>query len=323
MPLINGHYTFAYKKGFTIMDKLERIKALEKGKGVQYLLDAAQKIFNNPIAMFDTNYNLKLYADVVSDDPLWNELISTGTFSMETQMFFAKECFTEDVANADKLVILKSGKLKYDRMLGYIFNGENIRVALIVMVGHNSPFGEEDTAAFEELTDKITGEIHDDEYYTVYGRAYRESIITRLLDRVITDPLIYTPHVQIFYEDFEDYLYVAVVDITQNNSKSGDNHQERLVYFKNLLESRYRAFKYTIYSGYIVMIMSSKHKDYYEEQFFDHEDNPFRQNNLFVGISSSFENPYELREYYDKAVAALKNGIGKNNDRRIFSCIGL
>ena len=300
------------------MSKLEQIKALRKGQGIQYLLDAAYKIFHNPITMFDTNYTLKAYTDVSSDDPLWNELISTGTFSMETQQFFAKESFIEYVANANKPVILKSSQLKYDRVLGNIFNREHIKVANLVMVWCETTFKAEDTEAFEELTDKITSEIHDDEYFTEYGRAYHESIIIKLLDGVIKDPIIFTDYVQIFYEGFEDYLYVAVVDITRNNLRTESltteaDHHNRLMYFKNLLKGMYRSFKYAIYSDYIVMVMSSKHKDFYEGIFFDKDNNPFKQNNLFVGISSSFENPYELREYYDEAVVTLRNGIKKNN----------
>ncbi|MCL2156063.1 MAG: hypothetical protein FWH53_10390, partial [Leptospirales bacterium] len=230
-----------------------------------------------------------------------------------TQEFFAQECFTEEVANANKLIILKSSKLKYDRVLGNIFNRDNIKVANIVMVVCNTLIGAEDTIAFEELADKITSEIRDDEYFTAYGRAYHEAIIIKLLDGIIKEPTIYTGHVQILYDGFDDYLYVAVVDIKQNNSR-----QNNLAYFKNLLESKYRSFKYAIYSGYIVMIISSKHRDFYEEHFFDKDHNPFKQNNLFVGISSSFENPYELREYYDQAVAVLKDGIEKNNGKWVF-----
>jgi hypothetical protein len=295
------------------MSKLAQIRALKNGKGIQYLLDAAYKIFHNPIVIHDTNYALKAYTDVSSDDPLWNELISTGIISMETQEFYAQEWFTEDVANANKLVILKSGELKYDRISAYIFNRDNIKVAVVTMVGADRPFAAEDTAAFEKLADKITREIRDDEYFITYGKAYHEAIIIKLLDRVINNPIIYTPHVQIFLDGFDDYLCVAVVKIMQNAGR-----QNRLIYLKNLLENEYPSFKYAIYSDYIVMIISSKYKDFYEEQCFDKDNNPFKRHGMAVGISGSFENPYELREHYDQAVAALKNGIEKNNGQFIF-----
>ncbi|MCL2319115.1 MAG: hypothetical protein FWC45_03440 [Treponema sp.] len=295
------------------MSKLAEINALENGKGIQYLLDTAYRIFHNPIVIHDTNYNLVAYTDVVTDDPLWNELISTGTFGMKTQEFYARECFTENVANADKLAILKSDTLKYDRISGYIFNRDNIKVAIVIIVGCNTPFEEDDPAAFELFADKLTGEIKDDKYFTEFGRAYHEVIINKLLNRVIRDPKIYTPHVQILYDDFTDYLYLAVVDVTHSNI-----HQNRLAYFKSLLESRFRTFKFAVHSDYVVMIMSSKNKIQSKECFFNGSDAIFEQNNLFVGISSGFENFYELPEYYDKAVTALKKGISDSSGQRIF-----
>jgi len=295
------------------MNKLAQVQALENGKGIQYLLDSAYTIFSYPIVMHDTRYRLKAYTDVHSDDHLWNELIFTGTFSMQTQEFFANEWFTEDVANANKTVVLKSDKLKYDRISGYIFNRDNIKVAVVVMVGDGKPFDPDDMEAFEEFSNTISREIHDDEYFTIYGREYHEEIIIKLLDNFINNPIIYTPHVQILLDDFEDYLYVAVVQEEQN-----DYNKNKLIDFKNLLEKKYRSFKYAIYSDRIVMIMSAKHKDFFEEHLFFTDDNPFKRNNMLVGISDSFENPYELRTYYDQAVVALKNGIEKNTDQFVF-----
>ena len=295
------------------MSKLAQVSALENGRGIQYLLDSGYTIFHNPIAIHDTNYDLIAYTDVVSDDPLWNELIFTGTFSMKRQEFYARECFTENVANADKMVLLKSSKLKYDRLVGYIVNRDYIKVAIIVMVGCGTPLGEDDAAAFEMFIDKITGEIKNNGYFTAFGRAYHEEIINKLLDRLIGDPKIYTPHVQILYDGFADYLYLAVAGATQSNVRQG-----RLAYYKSLLESKYQNFKFAVHSDYVVMIMSSKNNTASKECFFSEAGNILEQNNLYAGISSGFENLYELPEYYTKAVVALKKGIESNSGQRVF-----
>ena len=295
------------------MGKLAQINALENGKGIQHLLDTAYKVFHNPIVIYDTNYDLIAYNDVACDDPLWNELISTGTFSMKTQEFYAREHFTEDVANADKLVLLKSGELKYDRIAGYVFNRDRIKVANLTMVGSNAPLGKDDQAAFEMLIDKISGEIKNDLYFTALGRAYHEGIINKLLDRVIADPKIYTPHVQILYDDFTDYLYLAVAGVKQRNIR-----RNRLAYYKSLLETRYGTFKFAVHADYVVMIMSSKNKVHPGEWFFGESNNVFEQNNLYVGISSDFENLYELPEHYARAVIALKRGMEGPGGGRVF-----
>ena len=293
------------------MNRLSQIEALANSKGVKYLLDAAREVFNNPIVMFDTNYNLIAYTELFPDDPLWKELTETGTFSLKTQEFFAQEYFTEDAANASKMVILKSKKLKYDRMLGNIINGDRIKVANIIMC-ESTPFEEEDTEAFVKLADKISSEIVDDEFYLKYGRDYHEDKINKLLDKIIHDPLIYTAHVQILYDGFDDYLYVAVVDVSRNSV-----HENKLQYFKSLLESMYRMFKFSIYHDRIVMVMSSKLKKFDKRLYFGTHNNFLEQNNLYIGISGSFESLYELRENYDQAVIALEKGIGDGNGQRV------
>ena len=303
------------------MSKLKQIKTLENGKGFQYLIDTAKEIFHNPILIYDTNYNLLAHTSGDIDDPVWKEMISTGTYSLITKKFFAQEYITENLANADKSVILKSTQtkyygmqLKYNRIAGHVFNSENIKVAVVVMYEHDTPFDEENQAAFELFTEKITNEIKDDEHFTAYGRAFHADMISKLLDGAITDLLIYTPQIQVLYDGFDDYLYAAVVDVTQSDAQQNN----KLEFFKKLLENKHPTRKYAIYSDYIVMIMSSAYKDFREELFFDKRHDFFTLNNLFIGVSGSFENIYQLRKHYDVAVAALEKGIKENTDQRIF-----
>ena len=295
------------------MKKTESFEALETGRGIQYLLDAACEIFRNPIVMFDTFYNLIAYTDLATDDPLWNTLISTGTFSMAEQEFFSEERFTEDVANADKLVVMKSDKLKYDRILGNIFNAENIKVANIVMVESGTRFGPDTQASFEALADKISAEIKNDDRYTAYGRNYHDAIIKKILDGRFGDTLTYTSHVQILYDGFEDYLYLAVADVSKC-VMNGDGPE--LV--KNLLIKKYPSFKFAVYSGYVLAVMSSRQRVFPPEEISGEDIKLLEQNNIFAGISSGFENIYELRRHYDETVTVLGNGIAAGGGRHIF-----
>jgi hypothetical protein len=299
------------------MNKQEKIKNLETGKGIQYLLDAAYKIFGNPIVVFDTYYSLIAFTEDVNDDPLWNTLISTGTFSMEVQEFFSSEQFTESVANADKQVIMKSDKLKYDRILSNVFNREHIKVANIVMVECKTPFGKSILTDFEVFADKVMEEIKDDNYYIAYGRDYHDALINKILDGQIIDTFIYTSHVQILYDGFQDYLYLAAINT--GNGTTRQNDHSNLKQIRDMLIQRYPSFKFGIYSDYILMIISSKYINFSPEIIIeDRQENIFAHNNLFVGISSSFENIYELDKYYNEAVTALKNGIAADNKQNIF-----
>jgi len=299
------------------MSKLEQVKSLQNGKGIQYLLNSAYKIFNNPIFMIDSNYNMISVTDVPVDDPNWNELASTGTFSQKTMYLLANEGLIENIANSEKSVILRSDKLKYAKMSGHIFNRDNIRVGLVMMSECNTPFDEESVAAFEALEDKITFEIQDYDYFTMLAMTFHEDKINLLLDGAVNDPLLYNPQAQILYDDFDDYLYVAVVSVERNNTLE-NVHRSRLEYFKSMLKTKYQSFKCSVYKDYIVMLMSSKYNNFYGTPFFNTNSGLFEQNSLSMGISGSFENIYELRRYYDQAVAALTNGLERKNGRRIF-----
>jgi hypothetical protein len=202
-------------------------------------------------------------------------------------------------------------------MAGHIFNRDNIRVGLVVMSECNAAFDAENTAAFEALEDKISQEIRDYDYFTMLAMTFHEEKINLLLSGAVKNRLLYNPQAQILYDDFEDYLYVAVVSAVRNNILESV-YRDRLEYFKSMLKTKNQSFKYSVYADYIVMLMSSKQRNFYGGPFFNTYAGLFEQNGLSMGISSSFENMYELREYYDQAVAALTNGQKNKDGQRIF-----
>jgi len=295
------------------MNKIDQIKALKKDRSIQDLLNDARKILRNPIAMFDTNYSLIAYTEVETDDPVWNELITTGTFSMETQAFFADTYFTLNVTNADKIVELKSEELKYDRLLANTFNRNRIKVANLVMVACTTPFTADDLVAFNALAEKMTARIRNDESYTEYGKEYHSDLIGKILDGYIKDTRVYAPHVQILYDGFESYLYIAVVDAGQSGAQ-----RDKLVVIRDLLMEKYKSFKFAIYSDYIVMVISSKQGNFSIKRVFGKYEELFEQNDLCVGVSNSFDSMYDLRKYYDEALAALKCDKDDSSDKRVF-----
>ena len=296
---------------------IEQIKALENGMGIQFLLHSAYNIIKNPIYMIDINYNLISITDFPADDPNWNELVTTGTFSMRTLELLADEGIFENIANSEKSVILKNDKLKYAKMSGHIFNRDNIRIGLATMIECGAKFDDECMAAFEALTDKITGEIREDSYFTMLGMTFYEDRINLLLDGAIKNTLLYNHHVQVLYDGFEDYLYVDVLSVERNKILE-HVHKKRLKYFQSFLKTRYPSFKYSIYADNIVMLMSSKNNTFYGAPLFFSNAGLFEQNGMFMGISDSFENMYELRRYYDQAVTALKKGREGAVGQRIF-----
>ncbi|MCL2059003.1 MAG: hypothetical protein FWH01_08085 [Oscillospiraceae bacterium] len=290
------------------MGKAEQIRALENGKGIQFLLNCAYTILGNPIYVIDINYNLLAYTTAPIDDHNWNELIATGSFGPKTLEVLANEGLIESITNAARTVTLRNEKLKYAKMAGHFFNRDNIEVGIAMMTECNVPFDAQSAAAFEMLADKITDEIRTYDYFTMLAMTFHENKINLLLDGAVTNPLLYNPQAQVLYNGFDDYLYVAVVHVEKNDILDSV-HRNRLEYYKSMLKAMFPLFKYSVYADHIVILMSSINKKYGVTPFLNMNADLFERNGFCVGISESFESIYELRIYYDQAVAALPNGI--------------
>ncbi|MCL2045963.1 MAG: hypothetical protein FWG88_06220 [Oscillospiraceae bacterium] len=295
------------------MGKLERIRVLKRDLEIKELLEAASQIFRNPIAMFDTNYTLITYTEVITDDPIWNELVTRGSFSNEMQQLFADVYFTFDVANTEKIVVLKHEQLKYDRVNANIHNKNRVKVANIVMVACNHDLDADDLVAFSALADKLTAKIKDDEYYTQYAKDYLSDLIIRLIDGELTDTKLYTPHVRILYNGFEPWLYLAIIQAGVNANEKPDMEQ-----IMELLASKYKSYKYAIYNDSIIIIMSSKNDTFRNNRMRRDTSELFEHHDLYMGVSSNFENLFQLEKHYKEALDTLQNGIALNNNKRIF-----
>lgn len=298
-----------------LINMMGQVNALKSGAGVQSLLDAAYKILGNPLFMFDTDYKLLAYTEVVTDDPVWNEMITYGTFCKETQEFFKDEGFVEVVANAKRITFMNSDKLKYKRILGKIFNMNNTHVANLVMVACNKPFGSDDPTVFQSICILVTREISKSVFYQEYEKIYQESLIKNLIEGNYADRELYTAHVATIYDSLKDNLYLAVVDISQC-----DSHYTKLVYFRDLFKQVQFEYKYAIYNNYIIIIISKDEQTLNVNEELNELNKIFEQNNIYAGISSKFENLFELHKYYKEALKALEYVLESKSNQRVFPC---
>lgn len=282
--------------------KLARVKVLKNGRGLQELIDKASEIFGNPILMIDLDY--KVVANLrsaVTDDPIWNELVTTGHLGQKTIEMLKEEQFIELAADSQVITFLISDKLKYDRIYGKINNQDDVTVGSLIMVGCFRPFDEGDPAAFEALCRKLSKEVSGDSFYQDYGRAYIEKLINLLIDGAIEDKLLYPAYIEILYHGMKRNLFLAAIDISRCDNEYADR-----AYCKTAFWRLRPDFKYATYSDYIVALISSDKPELDMDRDLRKLNKLLIQNNMSVGISGCFENLFELQRYYNEALDALK-----------------
>jgi hypothetical protein len=300
------------------MSELEQIKYLENGKGIQYLMDSAYKIFNNPVYMVDSNYNLIAASDGPMEIISWGELIKTGTFPLPIKERMAKANVYENVANTQKAMYMeKRGTWDSGLVTGRIVNRDKIWIGQMTMHEFHTSLNAESLAAFELLVDKVTLEIRDYDYFTKLSIAFFEDTVKKLLDSTTEITIIHHSQARIVRHSLEKHLYVAVVSVARNNILE-NVHRNRLAYFQSLLNTRYKLYRYAIYADKILILMSSQFRNYSEALPLGRDYDLFEINDLYAGVSASFENIFEFRNYYDQAIDALKDGMKSNSGQRIF-----
>lgn len=292
----------------------DKPKDLEHGRGIKYNIDAASEIMGNPIVMFDLTYKMLAHSDNrTDDDPLWNELVTTGGFSHNTVNFFNEEHFIEAYAVSDIVALLKSDKLKYDRLNGKLFGKDDVQIGDIAVVACYKPFDQEDYNNLERICEFFSLELQNSHIYQQTDRITEETLIGGLINKAPFDKTYSETIMNELYEGMKQNLYIGVLDIIKY-----DHTLTHLAYFCNLLEKKYRDFKFYIYGNYIVFIASSDDTPPGIKTSLSVLDEFFTENNIYAGISESFCNLFDLHEHYKQAIAALIFGVNDETDRHIY-----
>ena len=116
---------------------------------------------------------------------------------------------------------------------------------------------------------------------------------------------------------FSRYLQVAIVRLSRR-SILDHVHQRRLEYFRSFLKTKYPSFQYAVYTDHIVVLMGSEEKDLYDVPYFMQNEAIFSENDLYLCVSSSYEDVFETRTYYDRAIQTLDQGIALGTGTRVF-----
>ena len=290
----------------SVYTKLNQLYEIEKGKGLQYILDQIHDIMGNPALIFDMEYKLIASpTDAENDDPIWCEFMTLGKLNDETIEFFKNESFIDSVANCTQfegVTYLFSDNLEYDRIFGQLYNGEQLPVADLVMVACENPFEEYTPELIKTACNILSEEISLDYDYKSYGQSYQESIIEKLIEGNISDKGLYSGHVSNIDRGLKSNIFIAVAEMPQTNSA-----YKNLIEFRDLLKHAEPDFKYSIYSDYVIILISSSKSEIIIEEDLNNLVHLIKKEKINVGISSRFENLFVLQKYYLEAVHALKS----------------
>ncbi|UWG95707.1 helix-turn-helix domain-containing protein [Dehalobacter sp. DCM] len=278
--------------------------ALSKGSDLQTLVDIGYDMLGNPFSIHDMSFKVIAYtpSSPVDDDPVWQEVISNQP-SVESWTYYVSNKLFEMIAESDHPFFWEDPYCKYPRIVGKVMIGDK-RVAGLTICAHQKPFTELDLELSALLCKAISIDMQKNKNIDYSRGLMHEDFLIDLLDEKLRHITDINDRIKILNLTFQKCLFVLTVDVSQF-----DITRFSLMYYRNELENKIPNCKAVVYDKKIVLLLSRDS----EKQLFIHEMTQikelFKMSNLFAGISRTFHNMVDIREYYLQSLEALKLGI--------------
>lgn len=295
-----------------LYDKKKQLESLNCVSDLNHIVNEAYRILGHPMVVYDTSYNLMAYTEnIITDDPIWNEFVTLKTLSHETVDFCVEEHFISAYAESEIVSMLKSDKLKYDRMNGKVFDKDNVQLGDVTVVACMKPFEDGDAELIEILSEILSVALQNSEFYPSIERVYQESLLSDILTGKATD---YPEVISELYDGLKNNLYLAVVDISQY-----ERTVTHLAYFTTLFRRMQPEYKYFIHLSNLIIIVSTDDEWLNIKKDMAKLNEFFTKYNVYAGISGKFQDLKKLNKYYREAINALNYGLKSMRKQNIFS----
>jgi len=293
---------------------LRLIKIMSKESGLQALVDLGYEMLGNPFTITDFSVKLLAYTGetIVTDDPVWNELMLSKNFNFKTYSYYVKNKLFEQITNNEGPFYWMDPYCKYPRIISKIcINRRN--VAFLAVCAHERDFKESDKEIVSILCDAFSIELQKNKYRNYPQVLLHQSFLYDLIDGKFEDEKVIDERMKVLTLKLKKRLFLISMDIVNL-----DTSNSALPFMRDEVENKFANAKVVIYDHNIVILASCENEMHFLEvetkSFKDFIDN----NNLKAGISRSFSNLAEVREHYLESVEALKLGNILKKDSHFF-----
>lgn len=294
---------------------LRLMDMLSKGSSIEQLVTLGYEIIGNPFAVIDSSRNLVaiIKTPEAEDDPQWHELSTRGYSSSDFINYYAKvEKLYKKITENDEPFFWMDKRIKYRRIMGKVKVNDKF-AALVGVIEYNKPFKESDIEMVSVLCKALSTEMQKDKFIHYAKGVMYEGFLRDLLDGKIIDSHIIHDRIKYIRLDLKKNIFVLTVDITQF-----DSTRYTLSFVRNTLEDMIYGSKAIIYNDYVVALISSDNIKNFFESTIPRIKKYLTSNKMRGGMSRSFSNLEELKDYYAQSLIALQLGAGSGNDSPLY-----
>lgn len=279
---------------------------------IQKIIDQSYPAFQNPIIVFDGDYNLLgATYDEVEKVEIGKKIIQQkGLQNDEFNLLNHMNHIHQKVIKSPVPISVHHPEIGYDQLLIPINLSKNI--GHIVITARNRPFTETDSKLLMLLAHGIDQKLEKDAFIRNNRGFQHEYFLKDLLDgklAVISDKYKYFQYIDNY---FRPQLYCIVVETARSSSTLNIAH------IRSLLEHAVPDSTSIIYNGEIVFIIYSQGNAVLAPTVTKKLEQICQSHNLYAGLSNSFEKITQLPDYYKQALRAIELGFSHKKSPTLF-----
>jgi len=280
--------------------------ALFSDYGLQYIVDCAFDITGHPIYVVDTSYRylaISYKGEINSlDSSVLDEESKKGYITDEGVEFIKKVRLDETVRKNPRPFYFFNVTLGGGTLIDLI-KIHGIEVARIMMYELDKPFTKLDKVIFSRLAGIISLELRKSSFFRSNRGVMYSYLFAELLEHGVSNYTSVTKRLQVMGFELMENLQIMVVDAASSRLKS----EARFEMIASQLHLILTRSMYVFYQDRLVMLISRSDKGISESEL-SRVNGYLAENSLVAGLSNSFSNIQDVRQYYRQALKAAELG---------------
>ena len=299
----------------TLTSAMRRIlDALYSGNGLQALVDVASEVFENPIFINDSAYKIIAMSHKTQfKNETLEEEKSLGYVHVSNIEGMKRDgLLSKFLGKSDKIITSK----RRDKNETWLFKNvllHGIFIAAIAIVDNNRPFRELDYELLERFSKIVAVEMEKNDFYKDNRGVMYNYFLSDLISGKIQNQKSITQRANILnWKMYEWFKIIVIVDGKKEFSES------RMQSIADNIRRAIPDCRWTIYQKNLIVFISRPKKDIASESEIETFKIFLKNNDIYAGVSSSFNNLMEASRYYKQAVRAVDVGVFSHKSEHLF-----
>lgn len=288
------------------------LESLAFDDGLQSAVEYSFRIFQNPVFVFDMNYNLIAATwDAIKELNIQDQVVVNKRFSdQEFRMINRQDHIHSRVRKSEFPIRAYNEELGYEQLYCAINTKKDL--GHIVISAINKPFEPIDTELLLIFKKYMNEQMKKDAFIRTSRGFNYEYFLRDLLDKKLATDLEHLPRFQSMDDEFSGNMYCMVIETARSAATINSVH------IRNMVESRIPNTKTLIYEGQIIAIFSILANQLIPKEYLIEIRKICNENGLYAGLSNCFQDIMKFQKYYTQALRAIELGISERNEPDLF-----